>query len=98
MVTLSKRDFSFYEIENQYKENFKETSWHDLSDFQAEALKWIGDAIREPKSQFFWSNGCYCWYTDEKQDHEKCVWMTQNGSAMFEDITEKKLFRIEFVH
>lgn len=98
MVHLSKSNFKFFEIEEQYKENFKETSWTDLSDFHAESLKWIGDAIRGAKSQFFWSNGCYCWYTDEKQSVEECVWMTQNGIAMYEKITEKKLYRIEFVH
>ena len=96
MVHLSKSNFGFFEIADQYKENFVETNWHDLSDFHAEALKWIGDAIRGPKSQFFWSNGCYCWFTDERQSVEECVWMTQNGIAMYEKITEKKLYRIEF--
>lgn len=98
MVTLTKKNFSFFEIGDEYKQNFKEVSWYDLSDFQAESLKWIGDAIRSPKSQYFWCNGCYCWYTDETQSVEECVWMTQSGIAMYEKITEKKLYRIDFNH
>lgn len=98
MTTLTKRNFDFYEIADEYKENFKETAWNDLSEFHAEALVWIGDAIRGAKSQHFWSNGCYCWYTDETQSVEECVWMTQNGIAMYEKITEKKLYRIVFNH
>lgn len=35
---------------------------------------------------------------DGKQDHEQCVWMTENGIAMFEDITKGELYRIEFVN
>lgn len=96
VVTLSKSTFKLFEIEEQYKENFKEVHWTDLSEFHAESLKWIGDAIRGSKSQFFWSDGCYCWYTDEKQNVEECVWMTINGIAMYEKITERKLYRIEF--
>ena len=94
---ISKSNFNFYEIAEQYKENFKEQSWHDLSEFHAEALTWVGDAIRQAKSQFFWCNGCYCWYTDETQSHEQCVWQTVNGILMFEDVTDKKLYRVEFV-
>lgn len=92
---LSKSSFKFFEID--CRENFKEVKYPDLSDFHMNALTWIDDAIRGPKSQHFWCNGCYCWYVDEKQSHEQGVWMTQNGIAMFEDITEKKLYRIEFV-
>ncbi len=94
---LSKSSFKFFEIKEDCRENFKEVKYPDLSDFHMNALTWIGDAIRGPKSQHFWCNGCYCWYVDEKQSHEQGVWMTQNGIAMFEDITEKKLYRIEFV-
>lgn len=96
VVTLSKSTFKFFEIEEQYKENFKEVHWTELSDFHAESLKWIGDAIRGTKSQFFWNGGCYCWYTDETQSVEECVWMTKNGIAMYEKITEGKLYRILF--
>lgn len=98
MVTLTKKNFNLWEIEKVSHNNFKMCDWHDLSDFQAAALKWIGDALRQKESQYFWCNGAYCWYTDGKQDHEQCVWMTVNGIAMFEDITEKRLYRIEFVN
>ena len=96
MSTILKSELSLHQVSNEFKQNFKETSWRDLSDFQAFALRKIGDALRQRNSQFFWSNGCYCWYTDDKQDHEQCVWMATNGSAMFEDITEGDLYRIEF--
>jgi len=92
---IYKSDFRFHEITEEFKENFKETSWHDLSDFQAQALKWAGDAIRPSKSEHFWNNGCYCWWTDN-QTHEYCVWMTTNGILMYEDVTGNKLYRVEF--
>ena len=98
MVTLTKKNFKLWEIEKVSHNNFKMCDWHDLSDFQAVGLKWIGDALRQKESQHFWSNGAYCWYTDGKQDHEQCVWMTENGIAMFEDITKGELYRIEFVN
>lgn len=98
MVTLTKNNFNLCEIEKVSHGNFKPIEWQDLSDFQAQGLKWIGDALRQKESHYFWSNGAYCWYTDGKQDHEQCVWMTENGIAMFEDITEKRLYRIEFVN
>lgn len=92
---IYKSDFSFYEIADEFKENFTETSHKDLSDFHAEALRWAGDAIRPLLSEFFWNNGCYCWWTDN-QTHEYCVWMTTNGILMYEDVTEKKLYRVSF--
>lgn len=97
MVTmLTRRSFKLFEIEERAKQNFEEVKWHDLSDFHAEALRWIGNAMRQDESQHFWNNGAYCWYTDDTQSHEECVWMTTNGIAMFEDITENKLYRILF--
>jgi hypothetical protein len=98
MVTLTKNNFNLHEIEKVSHNNFKMCDLHDLSDFQAAALKWIGDALRQKESQYFWCNGAYCWYTDGRQDHEQCVWMTENGIAMFEDITKGELYRIEFIN
>lgn len=98
MVTLTKNDFNLCEIEKVSHCNFKQIEYHDLSDFQAQGLKWIGDALRQRESQYYWCYGSYCWYTDDKQDHEQCVWMTVNGIAMFEDITKGELYRIEFVN
>lgn len=100
MVRICRSDFKFHKIYDNCKENFVDAKvkWPDLSEFHAEALKWIGDAIRGERSQFFWSNGAYCWYTDESQSVEECVWMTANGIAIYEKITEGKLYRIEFVH
>ena len=96
MVVLTKKSFELYEIEKKYQKNFKPTSCHDLSDFHAEAIKWIGDAMRQKDSQFFWQNGCYCWFTDATQSKEQGVYMTENGIAMFYD--RDRLYRISFVH
>lgn len=97
MITILKKSmFSFLEIDEECKGNFKEVAWHDLSDFQNAALRWVGDAIRGNKSQEFWCNGCYCWYTDEKQSVEECVWITNNNILMYEKISEGKLYRITF--
>lgn len=92
---ICRKDFLFYEITEEYKENFVATKWSDLSDFHAEALRWAGDAIRPSKSEHFWNNGCYCWWTNN-QTHEYCVWMTTNGILMYEDVTDNKLYRVDF--
>ena len=92
---IYKSDFRFHEITEEFKENFVATKWSDLSDFHAEALRWAGDAIRPLRSEFFWNNGCYCWWTDN-QTHEYCVWMTTNGILMYEDVTDNKLYRVGF--
>ena len=94
-TTIYKSDFWFHEITEEFKDNFVATKWSDLSDFNAQALRWVGDAIRPTKSENFWNNGCYSWWTDH-QTHEFCVWMTQNGILMYEDVTENKLYRVEF--
>jgi hypothetical protein len=95
-TTINKNSFRFHEITEEFKENFKQQDWRELSQFHAEALKLVGEAIRPRGSQYFWSNGAYCWYTDETQRQEQCVWQTENGILMFEDCTENKLYRVEF--
>lgn len=94
-VLISKGHFVINEIADEYKENFVESEFFDLSDFQAQALKWAGDAIRPIDSEEFWNNGRYCWWT-ENQSHEYCVWMTTNGILMYEDVTNGKLYRVTF--
>lgn len=96
-VRITEKNFKLFEIEEKYKKNFVAEKWTELSDFNNFALRMIGDAMRGPKSQFFWCDGCYCWYVDEKQSHEQCVWMTQNGNAMFEDLKDHKLYLIQYV-
>ena len=97
MVTVIKpSDFKFYEILKSYHKNFEPIEWGELSDAWAQLLKWIGDTLRQSDSQFFWSGSCYCWYTDGRQDHEQCVFMTANGLVMFQDITKGELYRVSF--
>lgn len=98
MVTLTKKNFNLFPIDEQNYNNWMMCDYMELSDFHCAALKWIGDVLRQKNSQFFWNNGAYCLYTDKNQNHEQCVWMSAGGSAMFEDITEKRLYRIEFVN
>lgn len=94
MQTISKRDFEFIEISQEYKENFKAKDSHELTDLECWAMRLTGNALRGSKSQFFWSNGSYCWYTDDKQDHEQRVFITINGCLMFEDLNTGEMYRV----
>ena len=96
VIRISKKDLKLFEIEKDCHKHFVPMVWSDLSEFWAQSLKWIGDVIRQSDSQFFWSGSCYCWYTDARQDHEQCVFMTKNGNVMFQDITNGKLYRVSF--
>lgn len=96
MTVIKATDFHLYEIGKESVKNFKPARWNEISDFQAKGLKWIGDALRGNKSQFFWSDGEYCWYTDETQSHICGVWMTANGIAMYTDYRTHQTFRIGF--
>ena len=96
VVRLVARDFHLFEISKDCVKNFKPIKWNELSEFHAQALKWIGDALRGNKSQHFWSDAEYCWYTDETQSHICGVWMTENGIAMYTDYATHKTFRIQF--
>lgn len=91
---ISRNDFGLFEIGNEFKENFKECTSIELSDFQKAALEWVGKAFRQDCSQHFWNNGRYCWYTDETQTKKQCVWMTKNGIPMLEDLENGNLYRI----
>lgn len=97
MVKLIKEsDFILTKIDKEFWENFKPMRWNDLSDANCFTLRVIGDAIRPNGSQHFWSDGSYSWFVDERQDYEQRVWMTVNGTVMFEDCTANELFRVEF--
>lgn len=95
MTVLSSKNFSFYEIDEEFKENFKAVLWDELSSYHAECLKWVGNAIRPVDSQWFWSGSSYCWY-DKTQTHEYRVWQTVNGNLMYEDCTNDKLYVVHF--
>lgn len=95
MITvLTEQGFSLLAINEESKGNFKPQAWQDLSTFHAAALKWVGDAIRGNGSQWFWNDGAYCWYTDERQSSEQRVWQTENGILILEDCTSGILFRV----
>ena len=93
---ITKSNFGLFKIEEEYKENFKPMAWNNLSEFHIFSLRIVGDAIRPDGSIYLWTDGCYCWWTDNKQATEQRVWITENGIAMFEDCQTDELFRIEF--
>jgi len=97
MTIITQKNFKFHQIPQPNKKDFLSVKFFDLSAFHAQALRWIGDALRPPKSEWFWNEGCYCWYT-ENQTHEFRVWMTTNGIAMWEDVTAENIYVIEFVN
>lgn len=95
-VNVTRNDFELIPVLDECKDNFISIAKQsqELSDFEAWGLKLAGDALRPKSSQHFWCNGAYCWFTDGKQDHEQCVFITRFGSLMFEDITRKELYRV----
>lgn len=98
-LSLGRVDVEFIEIQDDENKKIwlnNAMNWHDLSGFYDVMLRKVGDAIRGPKSQHFWSNGCYCWYTDERQSVEECVYLTTSGNVVYQQITAGKLFHILF--
>lgn len=95
-VTIYRESFDFYEIRNEHKQNFVHKTNRELGDAEQWALKTIGDAIRDYCSQHFWSDGCYCWYTDETQEREDCVFMSTTGVVCYENRKSGKLYRVLF--
>lgn len=95
-TTIRTSNFELHEIEKMYWCNFEACGCRDLTDFFAQGLKWIGDALRPNGSQYFWSDGFYCWFTDANQDHEQGVFITKSGNIMFKDFGNGKLYRVEF--
>lgn len=93
-VGFSKKDFTLHFIEREYRKNFweKRKENKDLSDAETFLLRVVGDALRGPKSQHFWCDGEYRWYTDETQSHEQSVWLTDNGILMFSDLGKMKVY------
>lgn len=92
MITLSKKNFSFQEIEKEYRDNFV-CAKDLLSDFHANALCWIGDAIMPKGCSGIYCDNNYWWDCEE---HRWSVFMTENGNAMLKDWTDGTLFRICF--
>ena len=97
MATLTRKNIILHEIDKDAAFDWLASAkkYNELSNFESSMLRMVGDTLRERDSQHFWSNGCYCWYTDGKQDHEKCEWLTSNGNCVFEDCTKHELYNIE---
>ena len=92
--SVSKRDFEFIQVSDECKENFVSKDSHELADVEAWVLRLVGNAIRQQNSQWYWSCGAYCWYTDQMQNHRQCVYLTKNNCLMFEDIEKGELYRV----
>lgn len=95
MTTINKKDFLFYKIDKEYREDFKQIKDKFLPNFYTAALKWIGEAIRQRESEYFWEGNSFCWFTDKTQQQTERVWITDNAIVVFED-TQGDLYRIEF--
>ena len=98
-TSIKKSDVKFFEVlkHDIYLKNRKENK--DLSDFEARMLELVGNAIRPRESQHFWSEGCYSWYRDGRQEKVDKLWLTKNGILVFEQVLDGdvyKLFRIGF--
>ena len=93
---VDSKQFSLHRIEKEFQGNFKPIDYHNLSDFHIFSIRLVGDAMRGPKSSHFWTNGTYCWFTDNSQTHKRGVWMTENGILMFEDEKDGGLYRVMF--
>ena len=98
-TSIKKSDVKFFEVleHDIYLKNRKENK--DLSDFEARMLELVGNAIRPRESQHFWSEGCYSWYRDGRQEKVDRLWLTKNGILVFEQVLDGdvyKLFRIGF--
>ena len=73
----------------------------NLSSFESFHLHKYGDELRKefPKSQYFWRDGAYCWYTDETQSRIQSVYLLVNGVCCFRDFTingKPKVYKVEF--
>lgn len=76
---------NFKQIDEECKQNFVPKNSKELTNVEAWALKHWGDKIRSRKSQFFWSDGTYSWFTSEKQDEIYRVWIDkETGRLIFE--------------
>lgn len=92
MTTISKKNFTFYPIDNECKDIFK-CADGNLSDFHCFALCKCADAIAE-KETIFADN--HCWWD---MGNVRCsLFMTDNGVLMYtETYTDNdKLYRVEF--
>lgn len=90
MTTISKKNFTFYPIDNECKDIFK-CAEGNLSDFHCFALCKCADAIAE-KETIFADN--HAWWDEDNS--RMSLYMTTNGILMYEDCTENKLYRVEF--
>lgn len=97
-TTIRRSDLRFLPVREECRKNFidKRKDVHGYSEFEIEMTMRAGNAIRGSKSQHFWSEGKYCWFTDGTQSKIQCVWLTDNGNLLFEDESKNELCLITF--
>ena len=101
---IRSESFNLHLIDEDYRDSFKRRKGAAaLSSFESFFLSVMGNALRPPKSIYFWLDNDFRWWVrkyDENgnptHDAEFAVWLTDNGIAMYEDFDEDKLYRIEF--
>lgn len=104
MATIRKSELSLLKVNDENKCNFIPAKHNEISDFHAFCLRKIGDTLRPSGSEFFWCDGAFCWWVrrydknkNPVHDSEFSVWMTKNGSLMYEDNDKGDLFRVWFI-
>lgn len=94
---ISKSNFDLYELDKEVHGDFIARHHVDLSDMESFLLKLTGKCISSQGAQFFWNDGCFCWFLnfpEQGKSIEQKVWMTDNGIVIFEDCETNKLFRV----
>lgn len=95
------RNIALHLIWEECKNDFKPADALTLSDFQTYFLRLVGDVLRESRPNYesgatFWSGAKYCWFTSDKQDRQKGVFLTANNICIFED-ADGELYRVEMI-
>ena len=90
MTTLSKKNFTFHQIDDENMSLFK-CAEGNLSDFHCFALCKCAEAIAQKEIILV---GNRAWWDDG--NNRKSLYMTTNGVLMYEDCNKNKLYRVEF--
>ena len=93
-TSIKKSDAIFFELQEYgiFEKNRKNA--HELSNFEQSMIILVGNSIRPIESQHFWSDGCYSWYRDGRQEKVDRLWLTKNGILVFEKSLDDYVFRL----
>ncbi len=89
MKLLSKKTFSFREIEKPFQENFVCASGN-LSNAYVALICWVAEVYAEKQPVIYCDNNA--WYDDEKTGKRFSVYLTENGNLCLKNWDDEKLF------